>query len=131
MHWDYITQASLAVQIHLVTALLALVLGCVMWFRPKGTRSHKMIGRGFVMFMLVTAITAIFIRSLKSGNFSLIHIFVPITLIGSYQIVTSIRRKDIQAHKKHVRNMFWFALLIPGVFSFMPGRTMWNLFFAS
>jgi len=89
MHWDYITQASLAVQIHLVTALLALVLGCVMWFRPKGTRSHKMIGRGFVMFMLVTAITAIFIRSLKSGNFSLIHIFVPITLIGSYYMTVA------------------------------------------
>jgi len=52
MNMQYITEASLAVQIHLVAAVLALVFGCVMWFRPKGTSSHKMIGRGFVILML-------------------------------------------------------------------------------
>jgi len=131
MNMQYITEASLAVQIHLVAAVLALVFGCVMWFRPKGTSSHKMIGRGFVILMLVTAITAIFIRSLNNGSFSWIHIFVPITVIGSYQIIVSIRRGNIKKHKAHVRNMFYFALLIPGFFSFMPGRTMWALFFGT
>lgn len=124
-----ITQASLAIQIHLVTALAALVFGTTMWLRAKGTRSHKMMGRLFIGMMVATAISAYFIRSLGDGGFSWIHIFVPITLIGSYQVVSSIRRGDIKRHKLHVRNMFFAALLIPGAFSFMPGRTMWMIFF--
>lgn len=129
MHWEYITEASFAVQIHLVTALAAFVFGVVMWLRPKGTLSHKMLGRLFIMMMVVTAISAYFIRSLANGSFSWIHIFVPITLIGSYQVVSSIRKGDLKRHKIHVRNMFFAALLIPGFFSFMPGRVMYRLFF--
>jgi len=29
----------------------------------------------------------------------------------------------------HVASMFFAALLIPGAFAFMPGRTLWRLFF--
>jgi len=129
MNWNYVTEASTVIQIHLVTALAALVFGIIMWTRPKGTASHKLIGRLFVAMMVITAISAYFIRSLGNGSFSPIHIFVPITLIGSYFIVASIRKGDLKAHKKHVRNMFFAALLIPGAFSFMPGRTMYMLFF--
>lgn len=127
-----LTEASLAIQIHTAAAILALGLGCLMWARKKGTKSHKMIGRGFIALMVAAAISAIFIRRLAPDTFfgfSLIHIFVPITLIGSWQVVTTARRKDFAKHQKHVRNIFFFALLIPGAFAFMPGRTMWNLFF--
>ncbi|WP_371396868.1 DUF2306 domain-containing protein [Fretibacter rubidus] len=129
MNFEYITQASPAIQIHLVTALAALVFGTIMWLRPKGTKSHKFMGRAFIMMMVVTAISAYFIRTLANGSFSWIHIFVPITLIGSWQVVSSIRKGHIKKHKAHVRNMFFAALMIPGAFSFMPGRTMWMLFF--
>lgn len=124
-----IANASLAVQIHLVTALAALGFGTAMWLRAKGTRSHKMMGRLFIGMMVATAISAYFIRSLNDGSFSLVHIFVPITLIGSYQVVSSIRRGDIKRHKLHVRNLFFAALLIPGAFALMPGRMMWRIFF--
>ena len=129
MNWTAVSEASTVIQIHLVTALAALLFGIIMWVRPKGTKSHKFVGRLFVAMMVVTAISAYFIRSLGNGSFSLIHIFVPITLIGSYFIVSSIRKGDLKAHKTHVRNMFFAALLIPGAFSFLPGRTMWMLFF--
>lgn len=130
MNLDAFTQASLVIQIHLLTAVAALVFGAIMWVRPKGTRSHKFMGRLFVGMMVLTAISAYFIRSLGNGSFSWIHIFVPITLIGSFFIVDSIRRGNVKAHKRHVRTMFFAALLIPGAFSFMPGRTMWMIFFA-
>ena len=132
MNISAITEASLAIQLHTAAAVLALGLGCLMWARKKGTRSHKMIGRGFIALMIAAAISAIFIRELSPGTFlgfSFIHIFVPITLIGSWQVVRTARRKEFAKHQKHVRNIFFFALLIPGAFAFMPGRTMWNLFF--
>ena len=129
MNWEYITQASPAIKIHLFTALAALLFGLFMWARPKGTAAHKMIGRAFIVLMLVTAFSALFIRHINHGQFSFIHIFVPITFLGAYQAVTRIRRRDVKGHKSAVKGMFFGALLIPGMFAFMPGRTLWMLVF--
>jgi len=130
MNIEYFTQASLAIQIHMLVAVGAFFLGGYVLIRQKGTPAHKMAGRVFGMLMFMTALTAIFIRTSSSGNFSWIHIFVPITFIGLYQVVSSIRKGNIKAHKRHVLAMYFAALLIPGAFAFMPGRTMWMLFFA-
>lgn len=129
MKWEYITEASLAVQIHLVTAMIALVLGIFMWLQPKGTPRHKLIGRVFVVLMLLTAISAIFIRDINRGSFSWIHIFVPVTLLGAWQAIYYIRRKDVKRHIRSVKGLFFGALLIPGFFAFMPGRRLWMIFF--
>lgn len=130
MNIEYFTQASLAIQIHILVAIVATCLGAFVLMRRKGTKAHKMAGRIFSILMIMTAVTAIFIRQLNNGNFSWIHIFVPITFIGMYQIISSIRRGDVKAHKKHVLTMYFAALMIPGGLSFLPGRTMWMMFFA-
>lgn len=129
MNLDPILNTSPAVQIHLVTAVLALGLGTAMWVRKKGTKSHKMIGRAFVLVLLATAVSSIFIRHINNGNFSFIHIFVPITFIGSFQAVYWIRQGNIRKHLSAVRGMFFGALLIPGFLAFLPGRLLWKAFF--
>lgn len=130
MNPEYFTQASLAIQIHMLVAVGAFFLGAYVLMRRKGTRAHKIAGRVFALLMIATATTAIFIRTSPSGNFSWIHIFVPITFIGLYQVVSSIRKGDVKRHRRHVLNLYFAALLIPGLFAFMPGRTMWMMFFA-
>lgn len=129
MNWEYLTQASLAVQIHAATAFIALAFGIFMWVQPKGTRRHKMIGRGFVFLMLLTATSALFIRHINNGSFSWIHLFVPLTFFGSWQAVHYIRKGNVKRHIGAVRGMFFGALLIPGALSFLPGRTLWMVFF--
>jgi len=130
MNIEYFMQASLAIQIHMLVAIGAFFLGAFVLLRQKGTKAHKLAGRIFGLLMFVTAITAIFIRTSPGGSFSWIHIFVPITLVGLYQIITSIRKGNVKAHKRHVLTLYFAALLIPGAFAFMPGRTMWMIFFA-
>lgn len=130
MNAEYFTGASLAVQIHILVAVGAFCLGGYILMRRKGTKAHKMAGRIFGAFMLVTAMSAIFIRQINNGAFSWIHIFVPITFIGLYQAVTSIRKGNVKAHRKHVLTLYFAALMIPGLLSFLPGRTMWMMFFA-
>jgi len=127
---DVFTQSSLAIQIHMLTAIGAFFLGAYVLMRRKGTLAHKIAGRVFALLMVTTAITAIFIRNINDGSFSWIHIFVPMTFIGLYQVISSIRRGDVKLHRKHVFSMYFAALIIPGLFAFMPGRTMWMLFFA-
>lgn len=129
MNISYLTEASLAIQIHAATALLALALGIFMWVQPKGTARHKLMGRGFVMVMLIVAISAYFIRSSQNGDFSWIHLFIPLTFFGTAQAIYYIRKGDIKRHIRSVQGLFFGALLIPGIFAFMPGRRLWMVFF--
>jgi uncharacterized membrane protein len=123
-------QLPLAVQIHIVTALAALVLGTAMFVRRKGTRSHRMIGKLFLALMLATATSAYFIRYLNEGSFSWIHIFIPVTFFAAFETVFYIRKGNLKGHKRAVTGLFFGALLIPGIVSFLPGRTMWMIFFS-
>lgn len=127
---EYILDASLAIQIHLVAALVALGLGITMWMRPKGTKGHKLVGRGFVIVMLATAISSFWIREINWGGLSWIHIFIPITLFASWEAIYYIRKGNIKRHKSAVKGMFFGALLIPGVLSMIPGRRLWMVFFS-
>lgn len=88
-----------------------------------------MIGRGFVFLMIVMALSAVFIRQLNNDNFSWVHVFVPITPLGAWQVVTKIRRYDIKGHTNAVKGMFFGVLLIPAVLSLLPGRLLYGAFF--
>ena len=129
MNWPAFTEASLIIQIHWIAAMAALVFGVTMLLRRKGTRSHKMIGRVFIGLMLITALSSIFIREINRGSFSWIHIFIPLTLFASWEAIHFIRKGNVKRHKRAVMGMFFGALLIPGLFTFVPGRRMWMLFF--
>ena len=129
MNFDPLTSASPAILIHLVAAVLALIFGTIMWLRPKGTKSHKFTGRAFIVLLLLTAITAIFIREINRGQFSFIHIFVIVTFVGVVQSLQAIKNGNIKKHVKHVKGMFFGALLIPGLLSFLPGRRLFAVFF--
>jgi len=123
--------ASPAILMHLAAAVLALLFGTVMWMRPKGTKSHKLIGRAFMVLMLMTAVSAIFIRDINDGQFSFIHIFVIVTFVGIFQSLQAIKKRDIKKHVGHVKGLFFAALIIPGVLSFLPGRKLFMVFFGA
>lgn len=128
---SYFFEASLAIQIHIVAALVALCLGIWMFTRRKGDKAHRLGGKIFLVFMLMTATSAIFIRQINEGSFSWIHIFVPVTFIAAWEAVYYIRKGNIRHHKRAVSGMFFGALLIPGLLSMMPGRLMHVIIFGA
>lgn len=119
---DHYAWKSWSVMIHVATVLPAVPLGGYLLVSRKGTKMHKMLGKLWLALMVVTAIAIIFIRG--GTDFSWIHIFVPITLHGAYKAVTTVRAGDIAGHKRHLIGMYMGALMIPGIFSFLPGRFM-------
>lgn len=82
-----------------------------------------------MILMLLTAVTAIFIREINRGQFSFIHIFVIVTFVGVVQSLQAIKNRNIKKHVKHVQGLFFGALLIPGLLSFLPGRRLFAVFF--
>jgi len=115
---------NIAVMIHVASVLPALPLGAWLMLARKGTPRHKQLGKVWVGLMVLTALTALFIRQINGGEFSLIHLFVPLTLHGAWKTIVTVRRGDIAAHKKTLVGLYLGALTIPGLFAFMPGRLM-------
>ncbi|QDX26840.1 DUF2306 domain-containing protein [Sphingomonas suaedae] len=118
------TVREVAVLVHIVTVLPAVPLGMYLMLRRKGDARHKMLGKVWVALMVVTAISAIFIRHINDGGFSFIHLFVPLTLIGAWRIFQTARRGQIARHRNHLIGMYLGALMIPGIFAFTGERLM-------
>lgn len=114
---------KLPVIIHVATVLPAIPLGGYVLLARKGTPRHRLLGKIWLVLMLVTATSAIFIQS--GGGFSFIHLFIPVTFHAAWKTIATAKKGDIAAHKRHLVFTYLTALMIPGIFAFvLPGRLM-------
>lgn len=129
MNPDAFFAAPAVIQIHAAAAATALAAGVWMLAAPKGTVPHRTVGWGFVALMGMVAVTALFIRDVNPGGFSFLHAFVPLTAVGLVSGVMAIRRKSVRRHRNAMLGLVIGALVLPGLFAFMPGRLMHVVFF--
>lgn len=115
-----------ALTIHLLTAVPAIPLGAYVLLSKKGDARHKLLGKIWLSLMAITAISTIWIRNLNDGNFSWIHLFVILTFIAIPEAFIHAKRGDIKRHKNNLLGFYIGALIIAGITSFLPGRTMWQ-----
>ena len=119
----------ITVQIHIVSALTAFFVGLWLLAGPKGRGLHKKLGWTWVAAMATTAISSFFITGLNGDSFSWIHGLSAWTLIGLPAGIHAIRNRNVKKHAKSMTGMFLGAMVIAGLFTFLPGRFMWSLFF--
>jgi uncharacterized membrane protein len=124
-----LTTAPLIIQAHAASAILSLALGPFALLRQRRDRWHRALGYTWVVSMLMVAITSLFIsENPMLGPFSLIHILSITTLAGLAHALRAALRRDFAAHGRAMRALYAQALIIPGVFTFLPGRRMNALF---
>jgi uncharacterized membrane protein len=112
-----------AIAIHLVSVLLAFVLGAALLTRRiKGDRWHRTAGWSWVLLMLSAALSSLWIPGFM--RLSWIHVFTALTLISLPLGVIRARRGDIQGHGRTMTGLFVGGLVIAGVLAFAPGRTL-------
>ena len=122
--------APLAVQIHAITAVAAVLLGAAILFRRKGTPVHMLLGRIWALLMFTTATAAIFINEIRLvGPFSPIHLFVLMTYYGLWEGIREIRRGNVEAHQAAMKSLYLGALLLAGAFTLLPDRRMYQVLF--
>ena len=115
--------AKLPLMIHVAAVLPTIPLGGWLLLARKGTALHRQLGKVWLVLMLITATSAIFIQT--SGGFSWIHLFVPLTFHAAWKVMATARAGDIRAHKNHLVRTYLLALMIPGIAAFLiPGRMM-------
>jgi uncharacterized membrane protein len=125
MTLEPLLSASPAIQLHAFAAMAAFALGIVQFLRPKGTSAHRAIGWLWAGLMLVISVSAFFIHELRLwGPWSPIHLLAILTLVTLPIGVLHARRHRIGQHRIFMISIFCGALLIAGLFTFVPGRIM-------
>jgi uncharacterized membrane protein len=122
--------ASPAIQVHAFAAMAAFAIGAVQLAAPKGTLPHRTIGWIWVTLMAVVCVTSFWIHDLRVwGIWSPIHLLSIFTLAMLPLAVLHARRHHITRHRNAMIAMFAGALVIAGLFTFMPGRIMYKVAF--
>ena len=117
--------------LHLTTVLPASVIGSILMLRRKGTRSHRLWGKVFLLMMLFTAIITLFMPAAVGprwlGHFGVSHLFCIAVFISVPRAYFAARRGNIRAHRANMIGLYVGAIHIAGVFTFTPGRMMHGL----
>jgi len=117
--------APAVIQIHAFAALGAFALGALQLVAPKGTIPHRTIGWVWAGLMLAVVVSSFFIHTIRLwGPFSPIHLLSILTLALLPLAVWRARQHDVRKHRRAMLGLFVGALVIAGVFTFLPGRIM-------
>jgi uncharacterized membrane protein len=125
MSFAPLLSASPVIQVHAFAAMAAFALGLVQFAAPKGTLPHRTIGWIWVGLLTVIAISSFWIHEIRLvGPFSPIHLLAIFTLVMLPLAVMHARRHRVSAHRQAMIGIFLGALVIAGLFTFVPGRIM-------
>ena len=124
-----IARAPLVIQLHLATVLLGFAIGTLQMLGVKGTPMHRALGWSFVLFMMFTALDALFIKDGPTWRVTPIQLFSLMVLIGLPFAVLAARRHKVGAHARAMSGLYFGGLILAGLIAFTPGRLMWNVFF--
>ena len=120
---------SVPVKIHLATAFGALALGAVLMAVRKGRTFHRIAGWVWVSLVSVTAGATLFIKVLNNGTWSFLHLFTAWVLLILPLGVMAAKRHAVAQHRARMMGLFYGAFAINLAFAFIPGRTLWVMFF--
>jgi uncharacterized membrane protein len=117
--------ASPVIQVHAFAAIGAFALGALQLAAPKGTLPHRTVGWTWVVLMLAVAASSFWIHEIRLvGPFSPIHLLSILTLVTVPLAVLAARRHRVVTHRKAMTSISLGALVVAGLFTFMPGRIM-------
>ena len=118
--------AAPAIPLHAFAAMAAFALGMVQFAAPKGTLPHRTVGWIWVGLMAIVAASSFWIHEIRLlGPWSPIHLLSIFTLIMLPIAVWTARRHRVaRPSPDHDDRSFAGALVIAGLFTFLPGRIM-------
>lgn len=115
------------VQLHIVTAVVAMILGPTVLLRPKGDRTHRWLGRTWALSMYVLAFSGL--HMWLSGRPNVLILF---SVLGAASVTAGLVAAWTRRIDLHLRFMLgaYMGLLAAAAFSLMPGRWVANAILA-
>ena len=131
MTLDPLLAAAPEIRLHVAFALVALIFGPVAIFRRRRDRVHKVLGYTGVVGMAGLAGTGLMIES----DFPVVGSYGPIHLLSLYALfslaigVQAARRRAFARHEAWMKSLWFTAIGITGLLTFLPGRVMNRVIF--
>ena len=114
--------------LHLGTVVPAFVIGTYLLMKRKGTAQHKMLGKAYMVLMLITAVISLFMEaqvgSKLLNHFGYIHILSVLTLYAVPVAYFSAKQGNIERHRNSMVALYVGGMLVAGFFAMMPGRLL-------
>ena len=110
--------------VHLLAAAGAIVTGGLTLGLKKGTPLHRVLGRTWVLLMLIAALVSFGIKS--SGHFSWIHLLSVGVLFALSASVAAAIRGRVAAHRRGMICTY-IGLVVAGAFTLLPARRLGHL----
>ena len=122
---EVLLNESQPIPLHAIAAMIAIILGGIQFYMKKGGATHKLLGRVWVGLMLIVSFSSFFIHEIKLwGAYSPIHLVSLWTIFSVGLAIYFVRVGKIKRHKQAMLALYVFALIITGLFTLLPGRTM-------
>jgi uncharacterized membrane protein len=110
--------------VHMLAAIGAIITGGLALSLKKGTPLHRVLGRSWVLLMLIAVLVSFGIKS--DGHFSWIHLLSVGVLFALGASVSAAIRGRIGAHRRGMTYTY-IGLLVAGAFTFLPYRRLGHL----
>lgn len=125
LNWQTLWDDGTIISVHALMALFALVVGAIQLCAKKGTLRHRLVGYAWVSAMALVALSSFWIHELRwFGSFSLIHLLSLLVLFTLATSIRAVRRGDIEVHRRSMIQLYVLGLVLTGLFTLLPGRTM-------
>ena len=119
---------------HLLTIVPCVFIGAYLLIVSKGTKGHRLLGKIYMSLMMITAVTTLFMPAQVGpqflSHFGYLHLFSILTIYSVPTALIAIRKGQVNKHKWKMVLLYFGAIVIAGGFTFVPGRYMYELFFA-
>lgn len=125
-----LTTLSPAVQIHLLLAVAALLIGPLALWARKGSPRHRRWGYAWVLLMLGAATSSLFIRDFQLPNlagYTPIHLLTVLAFVGVGSGLWFVLHGRISAHQRAMRGAYLGGCVGAGLFTLLPGRYLGSL----
>ena len=129
--FDPILNASTQIQIHVAFACVALLVGPLALFRLRRDRIHKIAGYIWIVSILGLAVSSLWIKSEIAflWSFGPIHLLSAFATWGVIEGLYHIRTKDMAKHRASMQSVWFGAMGLAGLFTFLPGRVINRMVF--
>ena len=113
-------QSGWAIQVHVVTLVLAGLVGSWQFFVSRsGSTAHRLLGRAFIAVMLIMALVSLFIH-VRSPNrpffgLSMLHLYVPLIILFIAMALIGARSQRLVLHRFAVGALYFGSLVFTGL----------------
>lgn len=117
---EFVNLMTFAITIHLSTIVPILLIGPFILFRKKGDKLHKLIGKIWAVFMIVSCLASF---AIHPRGFSWLHGLAAFTIFSVVRGINYARMGNLKGHQRSFIGSYCGAL-IAFVFALRPQRIL-------